>query len=111
MSAEAIDRRGLDQIECLALGNAFGDVVMFDIREGIPQVKSLDIAEFSPVEGFDAKFAGTNSYDGIEGADVCIVTAGVPLPDLVKLGWTTQARLDAIVERTRKGGGEIVNLL
>ena len=36
---------------------------------------------------------------------------GVPLPDLVKLGWTTQARLDAIVERTRKGGGEIVNLL
>src|SRR5256714_1941062 len=37
--------------------------------------------------------------------------AGVPLPDLVKIGWTTQARLDAIVERTRKGGGEIVNLL
>jgi malate dehydrogenase len=37
--------------------------------------------------------------------------AGVPLPDLVKLGWTTQARLEAIVERTRKGGGEIVNLL
>src|SRR5256714_1477109 len=36
---------------------------------------------------------------------------GVPLPDLVKIGWTTQARLDAIVERTRKGGGEIVNLL
>ena len=37
--------------------------------------------------------------------------AGVPLPDLVKIGWTTQVRLDAIVERTRKGGGEIVNLL
>ena len=37
--------------------------------------------------------------------------AGIPLPDLVKIGWTTQARLDAIVERTRKGGGEIVNLL
>jgi malate dehydrogenase len=37
--------------------------------------------------------------------------AGVPLPDLVRMGWTTQARLDAIVERTRKGGGEIVNLL
>ncbi len=37
--------------------------------------------------------------------------AGVPLPDLVKMGWTTQARVDAIVERTRKGGGEIVNLL
>src|SRR5512132_3064881 len=199
-----------------------GDVVMFDIMEGIPQGKSLDIAESSPVEGFDAKYAGANSYEGIEGADVCIVTAGVPrkagmsrddllginlkvmdqvgagikkyapnafiicitnpldamvwalqkccglpknmvvgmagvldsarfryfladefdvsvkdvsamtlgghgddmvpmvrystvggvpLPDLVRLGWTTQARLDAIVERTRKGGGEIVNLL
>ena len=37
--------------------------------------------------------------------------AGIPLPDLVKMGWTTQAKLDAIVERTRKGGGEIVNLL
>src|SRR3954462_10220301 len=199
-----------------------GNVVMFDIMEGIPQGKSLDIAESSPVEGFDAKYAGTNSYDGIEGADVCIVTAGVPrkpgmsrddllginlkvmdqvgagikkyasnafvicitnpldamvwalqkccglpknmvvgmaggrdsarfryfladefnvsvqdvsamtlgghgddmvplvrystvggipLPDLVKMKWTTQARLDAMVERTRKGGGEIVNLL
>src|SRR4029079_566318 len=50
----------------------------FDIMEGIPQGKSLDIAESSPVEGFDAKLAGTNSYDGIEGADVCIVTARVP---------------------------------
>ena len=37
--------------------------------------------------------------------------AGVPLPDLIKLGWTTQEKLDAMVERTRKGGGEIVNLL
>ena len=37
--------------------------------------------------------------------------AGIPLPDLIKMGWTTQARLDEIIERTRKGGGEIVNLL
>src|SRR6202048_2514745 len=199
-----------------------GDVVMFDIMEGIPQGKSLDIAESSPVEGFDAKYAGANSYEGIEGADVCIVTAGVPrkagmsrddllginlkvmdqvgagikkyapnafiicitnpldamvwalqkccglpknmvvgmagvldsarfryfladefnvsvrdvtafvlgghggtmgplapystvaglpLPDLVKMGWPTTARLDAIVDRTRNGGGEIVGLL
>src|SRR6476659_7461290 len=199
-----------------------GDVVLFDIAEGIPQGKALDLVQSSPVEGFDAKLAGTNAYEGIEGADVCIVTAGVPrkpgmsrddllginlkvmdqvgsgikkyapdalvicitnpldamvwalqkccglpknmvvgmagvldsarfryfladefdvsvkdvsamtlgghgddmvplvrystvagvpLPDLVKIGWTTQARLDAIVERTRKGGGEIVNLL
>ena len=55
-----------------------GDVVMFDIMEGIPQGKSLDIAESSPVEGFDAKYSGTNAYEGLEGADVCIVTAGVP---------------------------------
>jgi malate dehydrogenase len=199
-----------------------GDVVLFDIAEGIPQGKALDIAQSSPVEGFDARFTGVNSYDALDGADVCIVTAGVPrkpgmsrddllginlkvmeqvgsgiakyapkafvicitnpldamvwalqktsglpkhmvvgmagvldsarfrlflaeefnvsvedvtafvlgghgdamvpltrystvagipLHDLVKLGWTTQARLEAIVDRTRNGGGEIVNLL
>jgi malate dehydrogenase len=199
-----------------------GDVVMFDIAEGIPQGKALDIAESSPIDDFDARFAGTNSYEAIEGAAVCIVTAGVPrkpgmsrddllginlkvmeqvgagirkyapnafvicitnpldamvwalqkccglpkgmvvgmagvldsarfryfladefnvsvedvtafvlgghgdtmvplirystvagipLPDLVRMGWTTQARLDAIVQRTRDGGAEIVNLL
>src|SRR5215213_9226944 len=55
-----------------------GDVVMFDIAEGTPQGKSLDLAQSSPVDGFDAKFMGVNSYEAIEGADVCIVTAGVP---------------------------------
>jgi malate dehydrogenase len=199
-----------------------GDIVLFDIAEGIPQGKGLDIAESAPVDGFDASYTGTNSYADIAGADVIIVTAGVPrkpgmsrddliginlkvmkavgegikahapgafvicitnpldamvwalrkfsglkpnmicgmagvldsarfrhfladefkvsvkdvsafvlgghgddmvplvrysgvagipLPDLVKMGWTTQEKLDAIVERTRKGGGEIVNLL
>ena len=199
-----------------------GDVVLFDIAEGIPQGKGLDIAESAPVDGFDASYKGTQSYEDIRGADVVIVTAGVPrkpgmsrddliginlkvmksvgegirqyapkafvicitnpldamvwalqkfsglkpnmicgmagvldsarfrhflaeefqvsvkdvsafvlgghgddmvplvrysgvagipLPDLVKMKWTTQERLDAIVERTRKGGGEIVNLL
>src|ERR1700761_1765553 len=199
-----------------------GDVVMFDVAEGVPQGKALDLVQASPVEGFDAKFAGTNSYEAIEGASVCIVTAGVPrkpgmsrddllsinlkvmeqvgaglkkyapnafvicitnpldamvwalqkccglpknmvvgmagvldsarfryfladefnvsvedvtafvlgghgdsmvplvrysavagipLPDLVKMGWTTQDKLDKIVQRTRDGGGEIVNLL
>lgn len=199
-----------------------GDVVMFDIAEGIPQGKSLDIAQSSPVDGFDARLVGTNSYDAIEGASVCIVTAGVPrkpgmsrddllginlkvmeqvgagikkyapnafvicitnpldamvwalqkycglpknmvvgmagvldsarfryfladefnvsvedvtafvlgghgdtmvplvrystvagipLPDLVKMGWTTEKRMDEIVTRTRNGGAEIVNLL
>src|ERR1700755_1732012 len=199
-----------------------GDVVMFDVAEGIPQGKALDIAESSPVNDFDAKFTGTNSYSAIDGAAVCIVTAGVPrkpgmsrddllsinlkvmeqvgagikkyapnafiicitnpldamvwalqktcglpkqmvvgmagvldsarfryfladefnvsvedvtafvlgghgdtmvpltrystvadipLPDLVKMGWTSQARIDEIVDRTRNGGAEIVNLL
>ena len=199
-----------------------GDVVLFDIAEGIPQGKALDIAESSPVDRFDARFSGTNSYEAIEGAAVCIVTAGVPrkpgmsrddlisinlkvmeqagagirkyapnafvicitnpldamvwalqkccglprnmvvgmagvldsarfryfladefnvsvedvtafvlgghgdtmvplirysavagipLPDLIRMGWTTQGRLEAIVQRTRDGGAEIVNLL
>ncbi|WP_019906400.1 malate dehydrogenase [Methylobacterium sp. 77] len=199
-----------------------GDVVLFDIVDGVPQGKSLDIAESAPVDGFDASFSGASDYSAIAGADVVIVTAGVPrkpgmsrddliginlkvmeavgtgikehapdafvicitnpldamvwalqkfsglptnkvvgmagvldsarfrhfladefkvsvedvtafvlgghgddmvplvrystvagvpLPDLVKLGWTTQEKLDAMVERTRKGGGEIVNLL
>lgn len=55
-----------------------GDIVVFDIAEGLPQGKALDIAQSAAVEGFDAKLAGTNSYEAIAGADVCIVTAGVP---------------------------------
>src|SRR5262252_3227106 len=55
-----------------------GDAVLFDIVEGLPQGKTLDIAQSGPVEGFDAKFKGTNSYADIAGADVVIVTAGVP---------------------------------
>ncbi len=199
-----------------------GDIVLFDIAEGTPQGKALDLAESAPVEGFDAKLSGANDYKDIAGADVIIVTAGVPrkpgmsrddliginlkvmvsvgagikqyapnafvicitnpldamvwalqkasglpknkvvgmagvldsarfryflaealnisvrdvhamtlgghgddmvplvrhstvggvpLPDLVKMGWLTQEKLDAIVDRTRKGGGEIVALL
>ena len=55
-----------------------GDVVIFDIADGLPQGKSLDIAQSAAVEGFDAKLTGVNKYEAIEGADVCIVTAGVP---------------------------------
>ena len=199
-----------------------GDVVLFDIAEGIPQGKGLDIAESTPVEGVNARYSGANDYSAIAGADVVIVTAGVPrkpgmsrddlvainlkvmaavgegiknncpnafvicitnpldvmvwalqhysglpankivgmagvldsarfryflseefnvsvedvtafvlgghgdtmvplvrystvagipLPDLVKMGWTTQEKLDQIVQRTRDGGAEIVNLL
>ena len=199
-----------------------GDVVLFDIVEGLPQGKTLDIAQSGPVEGYDAKFKGTNSYADIAGADVVIVTAGIarkpgmsrddliginlkvmsavgegikahapdalvicitnpldamvwalrqfcglphnkvigmagvldsarfrhflaeemnvsvedvsafvlgghgdtmvpmprfstvagiPLPELVKMGWIKQERLDAITQRTRDGGAEIVGLL
>src|SRR5438105_13220475 len=55
-----------------------GDVVMFDIAEGLPQGKGLDIAESSPVDGFDAAYKGTQSYANLDGCDVVIVTAGVP---------------------------------
>jgi len=55
-----------------------GDVVMFDIAEGVPQGKSLDIAQSSPVDGFDAHYTGANSYEALDNAKVCIVTAGVP---------------------------------
>lgn len=199
-----------------------GDVVLFDIVDGMPQGKALDIAESSPVDGFDVHIKGTDTYGAIKGADVVIVTAGIarkpgmnrddligtnarvmqsvgagirrhapkafvicitnpldamvwalreasglphnkvvgmagvldsarfryflaeefgvsvedvtafvlgghgdtmvplvrystvagiPLPDLVKMGWTTRQKLDALVQRTRDGGAEIVGLL
>ncbi len=199
-----------------------GDVVLFDIIDGVPQGKALDLVESSPVEGFDAKFVGASKYSAIKGADVVIVTAGVarkpgmsrddllginikvmnavgegirkhcpkafvicitnpldamvwvlqqasglppgrvvgmagvldsarfryflseemnvsvedvsafvlgghgdtmvpmvrystvagiPLPDLIKMGWLSKPRLDEIVQRTRDGGAEIVGLL
>ena len=54
-----------------------GDIVLFDIVDGIPQGKALDLAESSPIEGFDAGLKGTKSYSAIRGADVVIVTAGI----------------------------------
>ncbi|MEX3011669.1 malate dehydrogenase [Hoeflea sp. TYP-13] len=62
----------------LAALKELGDVVLFDIAEGIPQGKALDIAQSGPVDGFDAEMTGANDYAAIEGANVCIVTAGVP---------------------------------
>jgi len=55
-----------------------GDVVIFDIAEGLPQGKALDLSQSGPVDGFNAKLKGTNNYADIAGADVVIVTAGVP---------------------------------
>ena len=54
-----------------------GDVTLFDIAEGIPQGKALDIAQASPIEGFDAVMEGSNGYEALSGSDVVIVTAGV----------------------------------
>ena len=55
-----------------------GDAVLFDIQDGMPQGKALDIAESGPVIGFDAELSGASDYAAIKGADVCIVTAGIP---------------------------------
>src|SRR2546427_2024449 len=55
-----------------------GDVVLFDVIEGLPQGKALDLLEGGPIEGFDVRLVGTNDYADLRGADVCIVTAGVP---------------------------------
>ncbi len=62
----------------LALLKGLGDVVLFDIIEGLPQGKALDLAQSGPVEGFDASIIGTNDYKDLKDADVVINTAGVP---------------------------------
>src|SRR5580692_5564670 len=62
----------------LAATKELGDIVLFDIVDGVPQGKALDLSQSGPVEGFNAKLAGASSYEAIAGADVIIVTAGVP---------------------------------
>ena len=61
----------------LCVLKGLGDVVLFDVIEGMPQGKALDMLEAGPIEGYDASITGTNGYRDIAGADVCIVTAGV----------------------------------
>lgn len=61
----------------LAALKGLGDIVLFDVVDGVPQGKALDLSQCGPVEGFDAKITGTNDYADIAGADVIIVTAGV----------------------------------
>ncbi|MGE3317862.1 MAG: malate dehydrogenase [Candidatus Berkiella sp.] len=62
----------------LVLQKKLGDVVLYDIAEGVPQGKALDLAQCGPIEGFDAKVTGTNDYKDIDNCDVVIVTAGIP---------------------------------
>lgn len=61
----------------LAAQKELGDVVLFDVVEGVPQGKALDLSQVGPIAGFDAKITGSNDYKDIAGADVIIVTAGV----------------------------------
>jgi malate dehydrogenase len=61
----------------LAVLKRLGDVVLFDVVEGMPQGKALDLLESGPIEGFDASVVGTTNLADIQGADVCIVTAGL----------------------------------
>jgi malate dehydrogenase len=64
----------------LAAEKELGDIVLFDIpaAEGTAKGKALDIAQFLPVDGYDARLSGTSSYDNVAGADVCLITAGIP---------------------------------
>src|SRR5207244_3581987 len=62
----------------LAAQKELGDVVLFDVVEGVPQGKALDIMQSRAVDGYDVRIVGTNKYDEVAGADVVIVTAGVP---------------------------------
>jgi len=62
----------------LAATKELGDVILFDVVDGVPQGKALDLSQSGPVEGFNASLKGTSEYKDIAGADVVIVTAGVP---------------------------------
>jgi malate dehydrogenase len=62
----------------LAAKKEMGDIVLFDVVDGVPQGKALDLSQCGPIEGFDANIKGTTDYADIAGADVVIVTAGVP---------------------------------
>ena len=61
-----------------------GDVVLFDVAEGMAKGKALDIAQSSPVEGFDISITGTNNYKDTQNSDVIIITAGVPKPGMTR---------------------------
>src|SRR3979411_2195134 len=82
---------------------ALGDVVLFDVMEGVPEGKALDIAEAAPVGGFDTKSAGTSQYAAIKGVAVCIVTAGVPR----KPGMSRDDLLEINLKVMEQGGAGI----
>lgn len=83
-----------------AVQKELGDVVLVDIKEGFPQGKALDLAESSPVMGFDSNLVGTNDYDATAGSDVVVITAGVPRKKDPVTGEFTSR--DELVETNRK---------
>ena len=83
-----------------AVQKHLGDVVLVDIKEGFPQGKALDLAEASPVMGFDCKLTGTNSYEETAESDVVVITAGVPRRKDPETGEYTSR--DDLVEINRK---------
>jgi malate dehydrogenase len=88
-----------------AVQKALGDVVLVDIKEGLPQGKALDLAEASPVMGFDCRLVGANDYDATAGSDVVVVTAGVPRRKDPVTGQFTSR--DELVDINRKIVGEV----
>ena len=91
-----------------------GDVVLFDISEGTPQGKALDISQAGPVEGYDSKLSGANSYADIAGSDVIIITAGVPRKpgmsrdDLVSTNLKVMEQVGAGIKKYAPGAFVIV---
>ena len=69
---------GATAAECVARKDMVNEVVLVDIKEGLPQGKALDMMESAPIHGFDTRITGTNSYEETAGSDVCIITAGLP---------------------------------
>lgn len=83
-----------------AVQQELGDVVLLDIKEGLPQGKALDLAESGPVMGFDSNLVGTNGYEATAGSDVVVITAGVPRRKDPKTGKFTSR--DELVDTNRK---------
>lgn len=88
-----------------AVQKDLGDVVLVDIKEGLPQGKALDLAEASPVMGFDSVLRGTNDYDATAGSDVVVITAGVPRKKDPETGKFTSR--DELVDINRKIVGSV----
>ena len=90
-----------------------GDIVLFDIQEGIPQGKALDIAQASPVEGFNADVSGANDYSALKDPDVVIVTAGVARKpgmsrdDLVGINTKVMTQVGAGIKENCPNAGDL----